>query len=154
MTKMLSASGGLRPSDPLTRGSAPGRLCLRGWAPPATHYHFNHCESVCLSVCLSARTYQHEAQLSPRDRAMRRVRWNLANWHATMQILLVRQVLNDSKLWSWRLTVGRCVINMCTQPWRDTVASIVLYRCHKQTDHGRVVDITRIPWSIFHTSGI
>ena len=33
MTKMLSASGGLRTPDPLTRGSAPGRLCLRGWAP-------------------------------------------------------------------------------------------------------------------------
>ena len=30
MTKMLSASGGLRPPDPLTKGSAPGRLCLRG----------------------------------------------------------------------------------------------------------------------------
>jgi len=33
---------GASPPDPLTRGSAPGRLCLRGWAPPATHYHFNH----------------------------------------------------------------------------------------------------------------
>jgi len=30
----------------------------------------------------------------------------------------VRQVLNKSKLWSWRVKVGRCVINMCTQPWR------------------------------------
>jgi len=29
-------------------------------------------------------------------------------------------------LWSWRFTVGECVINMCTQPWRDRVASIVL----------------------------
>ena len=33
MTKMLSA--------------APGRLCLRGWAPPATHYHFNHWVCCC-----------------------------------------------------------------------------------------------------------
>jgi len=40
--------------------------------------------------------------------------------------LLVRQVLNKSKLWSWRVTVGRYVINMCTQPWCDRVASIVL----------------------------
>ena len=30
------------------------------------------------------------AQLSPRDRAMRRVSWNLANCHATVQTLLVR----------------------------------------------------------------
>jgi len=28
------------------------------------------------------------------------------------------------------------LINMCTQPWRDRVASIAPYRCHKQTDHG------------------
>jgi len=68
----------------------------------------------------------HEAQLSQRDSAMRRVSWNLANCHATVQKLFVRQVLNKSKLWSWRVTVGRCVINMCTQPWRDRVASIVL----------------------------
>ena len=39
-----------------------------------------------------------EAQLSPKDRAMRRVSWNLANCHATVQKLLVRQVLNKSKL--------------------------------------------------------
>jgi len=36
-----------------------------------------------------------EAQLSPRDRAMRRVSSNLANYHATVQKLLVRQVLNQ-----------------------------------------------------------
>ena len=57
---------------------------------------------------------REEAQLSPRDRAMRRVNWNLANCHATVQKLLVRQVQNKSKLWSWRDKVGRCVINMCT----------------------------------------
>ena len=66
-----------------------------------------------------------EAQLSPMDRAMRCVSWNLANCHATVQKLLV-QVLNKSKLWSWRVKVGRCVINMCTQPWRIRVAFIVL----------------------------
>jgi len=63
-----------------------------------------------------------EAQLYPRDRAMRRVSWNLANCHATVQKLLVQQLLNKSKLWSWRVKVGRCVINMCTQPWRVRVA--------------------------------
>jgi len=45
---------------------------------------------------------------------------------ATVQKLLVRLVLDKSKLWSWRVTVGQCVINMCSQPWRDQVASIVL----------------------------
>jgi len=39
-----------------------------------------------------------EAQLSLRDRAMRRVSRNLANGHATTQKLLVRQVLKKSKL--------------------------------------------------------
>ena len=68
---------------------------------------------------------KQEAQLSM-DRAMRRVSWNLANCHATVQKLLVRQIVNKSELWSWRVTVGRCVINMCTQPWRDRVASTVL----------------------------
>ena len=70
---------------------------------------------------------QQEAQLSPRDRAMRRVSWNLANCQATVQKILIRQVLNKSKLWSWRVKVGQCVINICTQPWRDRVASIVLW---------------------------
>ena len=42
------------------------------------------------------------------------------------ETILVRQVLNKSKLCSWRVTVGQCVINMCTQPWRDEVAFVVL----------------------------
>ena len=40
-----------------------------------------------------------EAQHSPSNRATRRVSWNLANYHAKVQKLLVRQVLNKSKLW-------------------------------------------------------
>jgi len=36
---------------------------------------------------------EHEAQLSPSDRAMRLVSSNLANYHATVQKLLIRQVL-------------------------------------------------------------
>jgi len=67
-----------------------------------------------------------ETPLSPRDCAMRCVSWNLASCHATVQKLLVRQVVNKSKLWSWRVTVRDCVINMCTQPWCNRVASIVL----------------------------
>ena len=79
--------------------------------------------------------YWQGAQLSPRDRAMRRVSWNLANCYATVQKLLVglRQVLKKSKLWSWRVTVGRCVINMCIQPWRDRVAFIVVGVINKPT---------------------
>ena len=36
---------------------------------------------------------RQEAQLSPSDRAMRLVSSNLANYHATVQKLLLRQVL-------------------------------------------------------------
>ena len=37
-----------------------------------------------------------ESQLSPRDRAMRRVNGNIANCDATVQKLLIRQVLSKS----------------------------------------------------------
>jgi len=40
------------------------------------------------SMCVTI-VYKQEAQLSPSDRAMRRVSWNLANYHATVQKLLV-----------------------------------------------------------------
>ena len=40
-----------------------------------------------------ANVSQQEAQLSPRDRAMRLVSSNLANYHATVQKLLIRQAL-------------------------------------------------------------
>ena len=91
--------------------------CVRTWYPNGDCWRH--------SVNQRDKT-QQEVQLSPRDRAMRRVSWNLANCHATVQKLLVRQVLNKWKLWSWRVTVGRCVINTCTQQWRGRVASIVL----------------------------
>ena len=51
---------------------------------------------------------KQEAQLSPRDRAMHPVSWNLANCHATVQKLLVRQVLNKSMLWSSRFSWRQC----------------------------------------------
>ena len=54
---------------------------------------------------------EQEAQLSPRDRAMRRVDWNLANCHATVQKLLIRQVLTKSMVWSWRFSRRQCVID-------------------------------------------
>ena len=52
-----------------------------------------------------------EAQLSLRDHAMRRVNWNLANCHATVQKLLIRQVLTKSMVWSWRFSRRQCVID-------------------------------------------
>ena len=68
---------------------------------------------------------EQKAQLSPRDRAMRCVSWNLANCHTTVQKLLIQQVLTKSMVWSWRFSWKQCVINMCTQPRRDRVALIV-----------------------------
>ena len=49
---------------------------------------------------------KQEAQLSPRNRAMRRVNWNLANCHATVQKLLIRQVLTESMVWVGDLVGG------------------------------------------------
>ena len=84
--------------------------------------------------------FKQEAQLSPRDRAMRRVSWNLANCHAT-----VRQVLNKSKLWSWWATVG----TMCNKHVHSTMTRSSCFHCPigviNETDHGRVVDFICIP---------
>jgi len=63
------------------------------------------------------------------DRAMRRVSWNLASCDATVQKLLVRQVLNKSKLWSWSVTVGRCVINMCNKHVHSTMTRSSRFHC-------------------------
>ena len=46
-----------------------------------------------VAYVVGLRASEQEAQLSPRDRMMRCVSWNLANCHATVQKLLVRQVL-------------------------------------------------------------
>jgi len=43
--------------------------------------------------------------------------------------------------------VGRCVTNMCTQ-LRHLRAAFIVYWRHKQTDDGRVVDITCILTSV------
>ena len=52
-----------------------------------------------------------KTQLSPRDRVMRRVNWNLANCHATVQKLLIGQVLTKSMVWSWRFSRQQCEID-------------------------------------------
>ena len=74
---------------------------------------------------LRIRTVKQEAQRSPSDRAMRLVSSNLANYHATVQKILIRQVLTKPMVWSWRFSWRQCVI--------------------KKTDDGRVVYITCIP---------
>ena len=60
------------------------------------------------------RNYIQEAQLSPSDRAMRLVSSNLANYHATVQKLLIRQVLTKPMVCSWRFSWRQCVINKPT----------------------------------------
>jgi len=54
---------------------------------------------------------EQEAQLSPSDRAMRLVISNLANYHAAVQKLLIRQVLTKPMVWSCRFSWRQCVIN-------------------------------------------
>ena len=86
-----------------------------------------------------------EAQLSPRDRAMRRINWNLANCHATVQKLLIWQVLTKSMVWSWRFSRMQCVIDNVHSTMTRPESLSLSQMCHKQTDHGRLVDITCIP---------
>ena len=56
---------------------------------------YQHCShNTCtLSTMLVDHCTSQEAQLSPSDRAMRLVISNLANYHATVQKLVIRQVL-------------------------------------------------------------
>jgi len=54
---------------------------------------YNAFSSCFYEVCRMVAIFEQEAQLSPSDRAMRLVSSNLANCHATVQKLLIRQVL-------------------------------------------------------------
>ena len=56
---------------------------------PALLFQLIYYVCVCVCVCINVQ----EAQLSPSDRAMRLVSSNLANYHATVQKILIRQVL-------------------------------------------------------------
>jgi len=71
-----------------------------------------------------------KAQLSPSDRAMRLVSSNLASCHATVQKLLIRQVLTKLMVWSWRFSRRQCVMNnvhsTMTWPSRLTIVSGVI----------------------------
>ena len=73
-----------------------------------THMHLT---ALCPGLSSWASTTKvQEAPLSLSDRAMRLVSSNLANYHATVQKLLTRQVLTKSMVWSWRFSQRQCVI--------------------------------------------
>ena len=83
-----------------------------------------------------------EAQVSPRDRMMRRVSCNLANCHATVQKLLVRQVLNKSNFMKLEGYSG----TTCNKHVHSTMTRSSRFHCpivviNKLTTD-RVVDIT------------
>ena len=76
---------------------------LWNFASNAGRRNFHHGKSITSST--------QEAQLSPSDRAMRLVSSNLANYHATVQKLLIRQVLTKLMVRSWRFSRRQCVID-------------------------------------------
>ena len=79
---------------------------------------------------------QQEAQLSPSDRAMRLVSSNLANYHATVQKLLIRQVLTKPTVRCWRFSWRQCVINkpttveLCISPVYRRLALAKFLKAH------------------------
>jgi len=93
---------------PLREHSLITTLRLR-MADPCTKFEVSSV-SRCGEITRGVKFYK-EAQLSPRDRAMRRVNWNLANCHTTVQKLLIRQLLTKSMVWSWRFSLRQCVID-------------------------------------------
>ena len=58
----------------------------------------NHAIHMCHCCGHRGHSVQQEAHLSPSDRAMRLVSSNLVNYHATVQKLLIRQVLTRIRL--------------------------------------------------------
>ena len=92
---------------------------------------------------------KQEAQLSPSDRAMRLVSSNLANYHATVQKLLIRQVLTKPMVWGWRFSWRQCVINkpttveLCISPYTDDLLwrnflSPQCRNCSRDPDHAHL----------------
>ena len=68
----------------------------------------------------------------PRGASCHSVSSNLANYHATVQKLLIRQVLTKPMVWSWRFSWGQCVINklttieLCISPVYRRLAAVKL----------------------------
>ena len=79
---------------------------------------------------------EQKAQLSPSDRAMRLVSSNLANYHTTVQKLLIRQVLTKPMVRSWRFSWKQCVINklttveLCISPVYRRLAVAEFFKVH------------------------
>jgi len=69
-------------------------------------------------------SFQQEAQLSPSDRAMRLVSSNVANYHATVQKLLIRQLLTKPMVWTWRFWLEA----MCHKPTTVELCISPVYR--------------------------
>jgi len=65
-------------------------------------------------IVIGCNLAEQEAQLSPSDRAMRLVSSNLANYHATVQKLFIRQILTKPMVRIWNFTWRQCVINKPT----------------------------------------
>jgi len=87
-------------------------ICFSAWPPlPCSALGIGCVTCVCaFTATFDLRQTVREAQLSPRDRAMRRVSWNIANCHAAVQKLLVRQHLNQvSAVANWPVRQKRDV---------------------------------------------
>ena len=110
------------------------------------------------------RPVKQEAQLSPRDRAMRRVNWNLANCHATVQKLLKLEIkleamrdrqcaVNHDAIESAPIvssvinkpTTLSCVYHLSTDDllWRNFL-SPQCRNCSRDPDHAHLSLITRL----------
>ena len=107
-----SALPGLLGTDYDSRSGQHGHRCVTANGASAF---------LCPDLCTG--WVKQEAQLSPRDRAMRRVSGNLANCHATVQ--------NDKSWTNRSYEVGRLrwADDMCTQHVHSTVTRASRFHC-------------------------
>ena len=90
---MSSAARYLAPRGVCRHLAAVARgACVQTFAPPPDTCFLELLPPYDINCMFS----MQEAPLSPRDRAMRRVSSNLASCHATVQKLLIRQILTKS----------------------------------------------------------
>jgi len=103
------------------RGSKQYKQFFRSFdvAMASVHATDVHAHIFILPLKLPSTQYNKKLdQLSPRDRAIcvlsgsyTVVRSNLANYHATVQKLLIRQVLTIPMVWCWRFNLRQYVMN-------------------------------------------
>ena len=103
----VNKSSILYPYKQFTRTLAPRELKLVLDQPRCWQTSHKPCQTTDL-------LFRQEAELSPSDHAMCLVSSSLANYHATVQKLLIRQVLKKPMVWSWRFSWRQCVINKPT----------------------------------------